>query len=102
MVAILIAAKSPYTRTFSSWASQITDGLEQAKSNLRFLQALQKPCEALATADVKSLDKVLPEIVDLIRLIQLHSSLCLKLAAHPQLRGAAACGLDPTVRGGLE
>ena len=73
IVEFLISANSPYVRTFQSWAMQITDGLAQAKSNLKFLKVLKEPCESLNAMAPSEFSTVLPEIVDLIRLIQLHS-----------------------------
>lgn len=67
------AAKSPYVKTFESWAVQITDGLTQANSNLKFLTVLKEPCTTLNTLTPDQFGTVLPGITDVIRLIQLHS-----------------------------
>ena len=73
LVDFLRAAKSPYVRTFESWATQITEGLQQAESNLKFLEVLRGPCEKIAHATPVDLEEILPGVIDLIRLIQLHS-----------------------------
>ena len=73
IVEFLKEANSPYVKTFESWAVQITDGLAQATSNLKFLTVLKDPCEKLDACEPAALDGVLPGVIDLIRLIQLHS-----------------------------
>jgi dynein heavy chain len=73
LVSFLRVANSPYVRTFSTWAVHITEGLEQAQSNLKFLEVLKGPCTELAAAEPQDVGAILPGIVDLVRLIQLHS-----------------------------
>lgn len=73
LVNFLTTAKSPYVRTFETWAVQITEGLQQAESNLKFLELLKGPCTKLAEAEPQDCADILPGIIDLIRLIQLHS-----------------------------
>ena len=73
LVQFLTTAKSPYVRTFDTWAVQIKDGLQQAQSNLKFLELLKGPCTKLESAEPQDCTEILPGIIDLIRLIQLHS-----------------------------
>ena len=71
--AVLSAAKSTYLLHFSALATQIKEGMTEAQSNTKFLTTLKDSCTALSKADVSKIQDHLPMILDLTRLIWMHS-----------------------------
>ncbi|CAG5134523.1 unnamed protein product, partial [Candidula unifasciata] len=70
---ILELAKSSYVAPFLRLAGQIKEGSRQAESNLKFLSVLKDPCHELADAKPKDIPKLLPKILNLIRMIWVNS-----------------------------
>ncbi|EGD81605.1 dynein heavy chain 2 [Salpingoeca rosetta] len=70
---ILEAAGSSYLNQFQSWSQRIKDGMEVSKANFKFLGVLRDPCTRLYTSNLNAIAEKLPTIIDLIRLIELHS-----------------------------
>ncbi|XP_077988088.1 dynein axonemal heavy chain 2-like [Glandiceps talaboti] len=70
---ILELAKSSYVKSFKKLAKQIQDGSAQAQSNLKFLSILKEPCEELSQARPKDIPAMLPKLLNLVRLIWVHS-----------------------------
>ena len=70
---VLAAAKSSYLAQFKLLATQIKDGMAEAQSNVKFLSVLKEPCTAINKSDLTKLGELLPTILDLVRLIWMHS-----------------------------
>ncbi|CAL1538804.1 unnamed protein product [Lymnaea stagnalis] len=70
---ILELAKSSYVAPFLKMSGQIIEGSRQAESNLKFLSVLKDPCYELADAKPKDIPKLLPKILNLIRMIWVNS-----------------------------
>ncbi|XP_017772767.1 PREDICTED: dynein-1-beta heavy chain, flagellar inner arm I1 complex [Nicrophorus vespilloides] len=71
---ILVSVQSLYVKQFLSVADEISGKLEEAKSNIEYLQIIRDPCGALN--NVESPDKIpetIPPILTLIRYIWLNS-----------------------------
>lgn len=51
----------------------VQDGSHQAQSNLKFLSILKDPCHELADAHPKDIPPMLPNILNLIRMIWVNS-----------------------------
>lgn len=66
---ILDLAKSSYVTSFLKLAKQIQDGSKQAENNLQFLLVLKDPCHELADAKPAEIGKLLPRIINIIRVI---------------------------------
>lgn len=49
------------------------EGSRQAESNLKFLTVLKDPCHELADAKPKDIPKMLPKILNIIRMIWVNS-----------------------------
>lgn len=69
IVGVLTAANSSYLTPFISLSKTIEDGSSEAQNNLKFLATLAGPCERLAAATPKEIPAILPEILNLIRII---------------------------------
>jgi len=69
IVAVLTAANSSYLTPFISLSKTIESGSIEANNNLRFLATLQGPCERLAAATPSEIPAILPDILNLIRII---------------------------------
>ncbi|GFR64149.1 dynein, axonemal, heavy chain 2 [Elysia marginata] len=70
---ILELAKSSYVAPFLKLSGQIKEGSRQAESNLKFLSVLKDPCHELADAKPKDIPKMLPKILNIIRMIWVNS-----------------------------
>ena len=70
---VLAAAKSTYLLHFTALATQIKEGMSEAQSNSKFLATLKEPCLGLAKAELARIPDLLPNILDLTRLIWIHS-----------------------------
>lgn len=66
---MLEAAKSSYPSRFQALAQRINDGSIEANNNLRFLESIREPCEALSKADPKQILTILPSLLAAIRMI---------------------------------
>lgn len=66
-------AKSSYIGSFKKLARQIQDGSKQAENNLQFLLVLKDPCHELADAKPPEIPKLLPKIINVIRVIWINS-----------------------------
>jgi dynein heavy chain len=70
---VLSAAKSTYLINFSALATQIKEGMAEAQSNVKFLSTLRDSCTLLAKSDISKIADHLPHVMDLVRLIWIHS-----------------------------
>lgn len=70
---ILDQAKSSYIASFLKLARQIQDGSKQAENNLQFLSVLKDPSHELADAKPSEIPKMLPRIINIIRIIWINS-----------------------------
>jgi len=66
---VLKERDSSYLGQFQELAKKIQIGSKEAEDNLRFLSQLQAPSEELAKAEPKDIPKILPKILNIIRLI---------------------------------
>eukprot|EP00741_Cyanophora_paradoxa_P024938 tig00000056_g24072.t1 len=69
IVAVLEAAKSSYLTPFQKLSQSIQKGSMEAQDNLKFLSILQGPCEQLAKSEPKEIPKLLPTLLNSIRMI---------------------------------
>lgn len=70
---ILDLAKSSYVTSFIKLAKQIQDGSRQAENNLQFLLVLKDPSHELADAKPSEISKLLPRVINIIRVIWTNS-----------------------------
>ena len=70
---ILDTAKSSYVGSFVRLAKQIQDGSKQAENNLKVLFVLKDPCHELADCKPPEVAKILPRILNIIRVIWTNS-----------------------------
>ncbi|CAF0814718.1 unnamed protein product [Didymodactylos carnosus] len=70
---ILQLAKSSYLAQFLKLADQLQSNTKRADNNLSFLMALKDPCHELADAKPSEIGRLLPKIVQLIRVIWINS-----------------------------
>lgn len=61
--------KSSYLEQFKRESQKISQGYEEAKDNLRFLGTLSEPCRKIATASPTNIPKLLPEVLNNVRVI---------------------------------
>lgn len=66
---VLEVAKSSYLRHFRLLERDIQDGSKEARENLKFLSILKEPCEELITLKPAEMSKVLPNLLNIVRLI---------------------------------
>lgn len=66
---VLEIAKSGYLHPFMKLSDLTQKGSNEAQENLRFLSALQEPCEELAKSKPKDIPIILPRILTRIRTI---------------------------------
>ncbi|KAL0040883.1 hypothetical protein WJX79_008591 [Trebouxia sp. C0005] len=69
VVAILEQTRSSYLATFLSLRKAIQQEAVVAEDNLKFLQCLEQPCRTLASATAKDIPKILPLILNCVRMI---------------------------------
>jgi len=69
IVQVLTLAGSSYLTPFISLSNTIEEGSREANNNLKFLATLQEPCQRLAEAHPRDIPDLLPEILNLIRII---------------------------------
>ncbi|XP_044753245.1 dynein axonemal heavy chain 2 [Coccinella septempunctata] len=71
---ILVAVQSTYVRQFLVLVDEIKYNVEEAKSNIEYLQVLREPCMILNDADDPSrIPENIPNILQLVRFIWLNS-----------------------------
>lgn len=69
IVQVLKMANSSYLKPFETLSESIQQGSIEANNNLKFLSTLQGPCEKLSGASPEQIPEILPEILNLIRMI---------------------------------
>ena len=69
IVQVLEMSKSSYLAPFLTLSNLIQQGTAEAKNNLKFLDTLTDPCVALSAATPEDVHKLLPPILDRIRMI---------------------------------
>ena len=69
IIEVLEMNDSSNLKNFKNLAKLIKKGSEEANDNLRFLQKLQDPCQKLEAAEPKNIPKILPEILNCVRMI---------------------------------
>ncbi|ERL85346.1 hypothetical protein D910_02766 [Dendroctonus ponderosae] len=71
---ILMAVQSSYVKQFRALAEEIIHNVEEAKSNIEFLNTLTEPCNELASLkQPQEFGSLLPNILNLIRYIWMKS-----------------------------
>ena len=66
---VLDKSMSSYLAPFIELTKQIDKGHEEAEDNLRFLNLLYEPCKKIEAADPKEIPKILPELLNNVRII---------------------------------
>lgn len=69
IVEVLKLAQSSYLKPFETLSDMIQQGSIEAQNNLKFLSTLQGPCTKLAAASPEEIPAILPDILNLIRMI---------------------------------
>jgi len=62
-------ASSSYLPGFKDLEKKIKAGHEEANDNLQFLNTLADPCRKIENAEPKDIPKILPEVLNCVRLI---------------------------------
>ena len=55
--------------SFKKLERKIEEGSEEANDNLKYLQTLDEPCNKIENAEPKDIPKILPEVLNCVRLI---------------------------------
>jgi dynein heavy chain len=66
---VLEEAKSSYLGPFQTLCNRIQRGSREAVDNLKFLEKLTKPCEALSQAEPREILGIVPGLLQWIRLV---------------------------------
>lgn len=74
IIDVLTLARSSYLDQFLRLSNLIQDGSNQAQDNLRFLSILVDPCRELSSTDPDRIPKILPKLLNCIRIIWTHST----------------------------
>ena len=69
IIHVLDIATSSYLPGFKELENKIRSGFEEADDNLKFLRTLNGPCEKIEKADPKDIPKILPEVLNSVRII---------------------------------
>lgn len=69
IVKLLSVANSSYLKPFEKLSEMIQQGSIEAQNNLKFLSTLEGPCTKLADASPEQIPNILPDILNLIRMI---------------------------------
>jgi len=69
IVSVLATVHSSYLKPFLDLSDKIQKGSIEANNNLKFLSTLQPSCEALSKAEPAAIPALLPEVLNLIRMI---------------------------------
>jgi dynein heavy chain len=70
---ILRDANSSYLKSLTDLIAQIREGAEEAEDNLKFLSSLYEPCKEMVSVSPVEIPKLLPKILNCVRLIKEHS-----------------------------
>jgi len=62
-------APSSYLPGFLELEKKIQDGFDEAQDNLQFLNTLSEPCRKIEQAKPKDIPKILPEVLNSVRII---------------------------------
>ena len=62
-------ASSSYLPGFKDLEKKIKAGHEEANDNLQFLNTLSEPCRKIENAEPKDIPKILPEVLNSVRII---------------------------------
>eukprot|EP00953_Heterococcus_sp_UTEX-ZZ885_P015394 8670-Heterococcus_DN1.PRE.5 len=69
LVTVLEAARSSYLGPFLTLSQRIKEGSVEANNNLKFLESITAPCQALASATPAEIPALLPHLLNCIRMI---------------------------------
>ena len=69
IINVLDIAGSSYLAGFKDLEKKIKAGHEEANDNLQFLNTLSDPCRKIENAEPKDIPKILPEVLNSVRLI---------------------------------
>jgi len=69
VVLVLEHAKSSYLGPFETLSQRIDEGSVEANNNLKFLQLITEPCQALSVAEPRDIPGILPHLLNCIRMI---------------------------------
>lgn len=69
IIEVLEMNDSSNLKNFKNLAEMIKKGSEEANDNLRFLSKLQDPCQKLEASEPKNIPKILPDILNCVRMI---------------------------------
>ncbi|CDI82515.1 hypothetical protein EPH_0040020 [Eimeria praecox] len=73
VIKILIAAKSPYVKPFQAAQHEVAAAAHLADENLKFLEVLRGPCQALREADSSQIPQVATRLLMAVRIVATHS-----------------------------
>ncbi|KAG2392323.1 hypothetical protein C9374_012575 [Naegleria lovaniensis] len=71
---VTVLSGSSYLNTFEKLSTEIQKGSDEALDNLKFLRALQEPCERLASCEPSQIIDIVPEILWTVQLINANSN----------------------------
>lgn len=69
IIEVLTRANSSYLSGFKELEEKIKVGYDEANDNLQFLRTLEAPCKAIENAQPKDIPKILPEVLNNVRII---------------------------------
>jgi len=69
IIEVLTKANSSYLSGFKELEEKIRVGYDEANDNLQFLRTLEAPCKAIENAQPKDIPKILPEVLNNVRII---------------------------------
>ena len=69
VISVLKHSKSNYLTPLTVLSEKILEASKEAKSNLRFLAVLSEPCDMLGKAELKDMPKLLPRLLNCVRVI---------------------------------
>ena len=69
IIEVLTKANSSYLSGFKELEEKIKVGYDEANDNLQFLRTLEAPCKAIENAQPKDIPKILPEVLNNVRII---------------------------------
>ena len=69
IVDVLQRVSSSYLQNFQDLQTKIQDGYDEASDNLKFLNTLEEPCKKIEKAQPKDIPKLLPDVLNNVRII---------------------------------
>lgn len=69
IINVLSKSGSSYLSQFEELDKKISEGFDEANDNLQCLSILQGPCKAIEGAQPKEIPKLLPEVLNNVRMI---------------------------------